>query len=202
MVPTTEDGTEQGDATPRKASSWLAGARDAVSRGRGSGSTEETAGGAGSTSRTVRSSGGTATFARQSEPVGRTGGAGAPANGSRGPRRIRLTLSRIDPFSVMKLSFLLSLGIALATVIATAILWNMVDAMHVFDRVGSMLGDVSGGKASPIMDFLSFSKVLSYSIVVSVVDIFIITALGTLFAFLYNIVAGLLGGLKVTFTDQ
>jgi hypothetical protein len=34
------------------------------------------------------------------------------------------------------------------------------------------------------------------------VNVVIITALGTLLAFLYNLVAALLGGLKMTFTDE
>ena len=52
------------------------------------------------------------------------------------------------------------------------------------------------------MEYLEFSKMLSYSVIVAVLNVILITALGTLFAFLYNIVASLLGGLKVTLTDN
>jgi hypothetical protein len=52
------------------------------------------------------------------------------------------------------------------------------------------------------MEYLAFGKMLSYSIVVAFADLLIITAMGTLLAFLYNIVAALLGGLKLTFTDE
>jgi hypothetical protein len=33
----------------------------------------------------------------------------------RGPRRVRLTLARLDPFSVMKLSFLIAIAVGIAT---------------------------------------------------------------------------------------
>ncbi|WP_341854077.1 DUF3566 domain-containing protein [Brachybacterium sp. GPGPB12] len=52
------------------------------------------------------------------------------------------------------------------------------------------------------MEFFSFSKMTSYGTIVAVVNVVIITALGTLGAFLYNLVAAPLGGLKMTFTDE
>ena len=120
----------------------------------------------------------------------------------RGPRRVRLTLARIDPFSVMKLSFLVALAIGLATVVAVVLLWNLVDAIGLWAQVDQLGKDLNGGDALPFMDFFSFSKFVSYGTVVAVVNVVIITALGTLLAFLYNLVAALLGGLKFTFTDD
>ncbi|MCS6711840.1 DUF3566 domain-containing protein [Brachybacterium sp. EF45031] len=121
---------------------------------------------------------------------------------SRGPRRVRLTLARLDPFSVMKLSFLIAIGIGLATVVAVALLWNIVDAIGLWDQMDQLGRDLNGGRPLPFMEYFSFSKFLSYGTVVAVANIVLLTALGTLLAFLYNIVASLLGGLKLTFTDE
>ena len=52
------------------------------------------------------------------------------------------------------------------------------------------------------MDFLGFGRVVSLSIVIAVVDVILLTALATLGAFLYNIVASLVGGLHLTLTDD
>jgi hypothetical protein len=121
---------------------------------------------------------------------------------SGGPRKVRLTLSRVDPFSVMKLSFLAAIAFGIALVVAVALLWNILDVTNIWDKIDEMGRDLTGGKPLPFMEYLGFTKMVSYATVAAVADIVIITALGTLLAFLYNIVATLLGGLKVTFTDE
>jgi len=120
----------------------------------------------------------------------------------RGPRRVRLTLARLDPFSVMKLSFLIAIAVGIATVIAVVLLWNLVEAIGLWGKIDQLGRDLNGGNPLPFMEFFSFSKMTSYGTIVAVVNVVIITALGTLLAFLYNLVAALLGGLKMTFTDE
>lgn len=123
----------------------------------------------------------------------------APRQGS---RRVKLTLSQLDPWSVMKLSFLVAIAFGIALVVAVALLWQVVDAIGLWDQANQIAADLNSGKALPFMEYLEFSKMLSYSVIVAVLNVILITALGTLFAFLYNIVASLLGGLKVTLTDN
>ena len=133
----------------------------------------------------------------------KTTGVASPAEKERrGPRRVRLTLARLDPFSVMKLSFLAAIAIGIATVVAVILLWNLVEAIGLWDQINQLGKDLNGGKPLPFMEFFSFSKMTSYGTIVAVVNVVIITALGTLLAFLYNLVAALLGGLKMTFTDE
>lgn len=119
-----------------------------------------------------------------------------------GPRRVRLTLESVDPFSVMKLSFLVSIGIGIATVVAVAVLWNIVEAIGLWDQLDELGRSMNRDQPLPFMEFFAFSKFFSYGVIVAVVNVVILTALGTLLSFLYNIVARLLGGLKVTFTDD
>ncbi|MFC0674972.1 DUF3566 domain-containing protein [Brachybacterium hainanense] len=117
-------------------------------------------------------------------------------------RRVRLTLASIDPFSVMKLSFLIAIAIGIATVVAIVLLWNIVNTMGIWASIDSLGRDLTGGDPLPFMEFFTFSKFVSYGTVIAAVNVVIITALGTLLAFLYNIVAALLGGLTMTFTDD
>lgn len=133
---------------------------------------------------------------------GTSGGAAAGRGTGRGPRRIRLTLARLDPFSVMKMSFLLAIGVGIATVVSTALLWSIVDGIGLWDSMNKLGTDLNNGKPLPFLELFRFSKMVSYSVIVAFVNLVIITALCTLFAFLYNIVAGLLGGLRMTFTDE
>lgn len=129
--------------------------------------------------------------------------AAAQAKAAAGPRRVRLAVSRIDPWSVMKLSFLLSIAIGIALVVSVAVVWNVLNTMEVFIQADRLVTDVAGTETFiNILEFVEFSRVMSITVVVAVVNVVIITALATLFAFLYNIVAALVGGLHVTLTDE
>ncbi len=120
----------------------------------------------------------------------------------RGPRRARLSLARLDPWSVLKLSFLLSVALGIVGVVVTAVLWNVVNGMGVFSDLNSVVGQVQGDSAFDVYDYVGFERMVSASVVISVVNVAIITALATLFAFIYNISSGLVGGLHVTLTDE
>lgn len=120
-----------------------------------------------------------------------------------GPRRVRLSVSRVDPWSVMKLGFLLSVAFGIMTVVAAAVAWNVVDSMGVFADLESLLTDLGAlEQFSVIMEYLRLKNIMSMAVVVSIVNVALITALSTLAAFLYNIVAALVGGLHVTLTDD
>jgi hypothetical protein len=127
---------------------------------------------------------------------------GMPARDS-GPRRVRLNLSRVDPWSVMKLSFLLSFAIGIMIVVAAVVVWFALDSLAVFTTVNDMITEIVG-QESPIdvLQFLDLSRVVSGAMVVAVVDVVLLTALSTIGAFLYNITAALVGGVNVTLTDE
>ncbi|WP_432494886.1 DUF3566 domain-containing protein [Kineococcus auxinigenes] len=141
-----------------------------------------------------------ASAAAPSRPVAaRTG----PAQAVEVPRRVRLTLARVDPWSVTKLSFLLSVAVGIALVVATAVVWSVLDGMGVFTDVNGLLRDVVGGEVDVnLLDYLGFGKVLSLATVIAVVDVVLLTALSTIVAFLYNVSAALVGGLHVTLSDD
>ena len=95
---------------------------------------------------------------------------------------MRLTLAKLDPWSVMKLGFLLSVAIGIAFVVLVAVLWTILDSMGVFadiDRtVGTVLGS-SSGTTFDLMDYVGFGRVISLATVIAVIDVFLLTALAT-----------------------
>lgn len=119
-----------------------------------------------------------------------------------GPRRVRLSISRIDPWSAMKLSFLLSVALGIMIVVATALVWFVLDSMRVFADIEDLLVSIGSESFLQLMDYVKFDRVMSFATIVGVVDILLLTALGTIGAFLYNIVAALVGGLHLTLTDD
>ncbi|QKE83188.1 DUF3566 domain-containing protein [Arthrobacter sp. NEB 688] len=148
---------------------------------------------------------------REAAPAGATGSAAAAAGAATkaaprpaSSRRVKLTVSRIDPWSAMKMSFLLSVALGIALVVATVVLWTVLDAMGVFDKVNGVIGQIiqDGGTKFDILDFVGFTRVTSLSIVIAVVDVILITAIATLGAFLYNLSSALVGGVHLTLTDD
>ncbi|KRC40034.1 hypothetical protein ASE27_19015 [Oerskovia sp. Root918] len=137
--------------------------------------------------------------------------AGAPSTDAKpgarpasdGPRRVRLTVSRVDPWSVMKLSFLLAVAIGIMTVVATAVFWTVLDGMGVFTEVNSLVESIVG-KESPVdvLQFVEFNRVVALSTLIAIVNMVLITALSTIMAFIYNLVAAMVGGIHLTMTDD
>ncbi|GAB3270022.1 DUF3566 domain-containing protein [Kineosporia babensis] len=129
--------------------------------------------------------------------------AGAEADA---PRVARLTLASIDVWSALKISFLLSVASAIALVIAVSVLWLVLSAMGVFDSLNEMLNtlglDQSGESSFDIYNYVGFTKVLSISIVLGAVNALIMTALSTVGVLLYNLSSGLVGGVRVTLSDD
>jgi hypothetical protein len=124
---------------------------------------------------------------------------------SRTVRKARLRLVQIEPWSVMKASFLLSVAIGIVTVVAVAIVWGVLGAAGLWDSVNSIVRDSIGDKSgSPfqIQEYLGTSRVLGFTMLVAVLDVILITAIATLGAFLYNLAATLLGGIEVTFAED
>jgi hypothetical protein len=120
-----------------------------------------------------------------------------------GPRRVRLAISRIDPWSVMKLSFLMSVAFGILIVVAVGVVWYTLNGMHVFTNIDDLVRQVTGDESKiNILQYVEFKRVISGATLVAVVDVFLLTALATIAALLYNIVAALVGGLHVTMTDE
>jgi hypothetical protein len=127
----------------------------------------------------------------------------APAADSDGPRKVKLTVARIDPWSAMKLSFLLSVAFAIATVVAAVVVWEVLDVMGIFDALNSMLRDVAGSSSKINMnDYIGLGRVVAIATVVSLVNVVVTMALATLGAVLYNLAGSLVGGLNVTLSDD
>lgn len=137
-------------------------------------------------------------------PQGRMSPTAAPGDGE--PRKARLTVSRVDPFSVMKISFLLSVALGIAMVVVVAALWLMLNSMGVFATINDTFNELQSATAPEqrfsVIDILGFGRVLSLSIVFAVVDVILMTAIATITAFIYNICAALVGGMQVTLTDD
>jgi hypothetical protein len=119
-------------------------------------------------------------------------------------RRARLLISKVDPWSVLKMAFLLSVALGIVTVVAAIVLWTVLDLTGIFDQVDSLLGTLAGseGGGFELKKVASLGQVASFATIIAVVNVVLLTALSMLSAVLYNISATLVGGIGVTLTDD
>jgi hypothetical protein len=120
-------------------------------------------------------------------------------------RKARLRLLRIDPWSVMKTAFLLSVALGITLFVAVAVLWSVLDAAGVFSSIDDIITDMTASDANSGIDinqYIELSRVLGFTTLIAVVDVVLLTALATLGAFLYNLSASLLGGLELTLAED
>jgi len=120
----------------------------------------------------------------------------------RKPRRARVYVTRLDPWSVAKAAFLLALAIGIVIVVAVAFVFWTLDSTGALDAVSRTVDDVLGTGGFDLLTSLEFSRVLGLAAVLASVEIVLVSALATLFAFLYNITVGLTGGIEVVLSDE
>jgi Transmembrane domain of unknown function (DUF3566) len=141
------------------------------------------------------------TFARsQPRPKQRSRAAGevAPA------RRANLVIARLEPWSVMKFSFLMSLVAWVVLFVAVALLYYALSSLGVFESIQKTLASVTSSTSSTgvnLSKWTSASRVLGYTMLVGAVDVILITALATIGAMVYNLVTHLGGGIEVTLKE-
>jgi transmembrane protein DUF3566 len=120
-----------------------------------------------------------------------------------GPRRARLTVHRVDPWSVLRFSFLASLAMLVVFLVAVMVLYGVLAGMHVFSTINDQLHSLTGTDTSGGLHVnFSFGRVLGISLIVGVVNTVLFTALATLGAFVYNLVADMVGGIEVVLAER
>lgn len=138
---------------------------------------------------------------------GRAAGTARPVGAQVRVRKARLRVARVDPWSVMKVSFVLSIALGIVTLVGTAVVWEVLNSLGVFSSLNKTVGDLtsSGNSSTSSFDLssvLSFTRVEGYMLIVALVDVVLVTALATLGSYLYNLSSGFVGGLEVTLAED
>jgi transmembrane protein DUF3566 len=146
-------------------------------------------------------SGARSAFARsrpKPKPRARATGEVAPA------RRANLVIARLEPWSVMKFSFLMSLVAWVVLFVAVALLYYALSSLGVFESIQRTLASVTSSTSSGgvnLSKWTSAPRVLGYTMLLGAVDVILITALATIGAMVYNLVTHLGGGIEVTLKE-
>jgi hypothetical protein len=129
----------------------------------------------------------------------------AEATKPRTVRRAKLRLVRLDPWSVTKAAFLLSIAFGVMCVVAVFLVFSIMSASGLWDSVNQTVQDVVNQPAQDafdINDYVGMSRVMGITMLISAIDVVILTALATLGAFIYNMAASLLGGVEITLAED
>ncbi|AXT86961.1 hypothetical protein C6I20_15440 [Aeromicrobium sp. A1-2] len=126
----------------------------------------------------------------------------SPASGS--GRRASLRLTHIEPWSVTRLAFAISVAMMIVSVVAVTIFWVVLEATGVWDQINGSVTSVLSDDSSSfnITDYLGFGRLVGLALVLSAINVILLTAVATIGAHLYNLAAQLLGGVEVTFTEE
>lgn len=116
-----------------------------------------------------------------------------PARG----RRAHLAVRRFDPWSVFVMSLLLSLLLAVVTIVACIVLYGVLSALGVPSSVNKAVTDVNGGGA-----LLTRGRFIGFGALIAAANVVLLTALSTLGAMLYNVCATFTGGIEITFAER
>jgi hypothetical protein len=137
-------------------------------------------------------------------PQSSPGNGQQPATGQQ-TRSALLSLQRIEPVSVMKFSFLISLVGWVVVFVAVAVIYFSLSKLGVFAKIEQTVGLVTYNKNHPgsnASSWFSASRVLEYTALVCTINAILFTALATVGAALYNLVTSLTGGIEVTLKES
>jgi hypothetical protein len=121
----------------------------------------------------------------------------------KGPVRASMQIRRIDPWSTLKVSLVLSAALFFVWMIAVAFLYLVLGGMGVWSKLNSNVGDLltsSGGTAGG--ELVSSGTIFGGAALIGLVNIVLLTAMATCAAFIYNLITDLVGGIEVTLADR
>ena len=119
-------------------------------------------------------------------------------------RDAQLVLTRIEPWSVFKFSFLVSLVGWIVLVVGVAALYytfSSLGVFHVIEKTVHLVTTSKGHSGTNAGSWFSAGTVLGYTMAAGVFDAILIVALSTIGAAVYNLVARMTGGIEITLQE-
>ncbi|TSD44715.1 hypothetical protein FFI94_000050 [Rhodococcus sp. KBS0724] len=122
----------------------------------------------------------------------------AASNGT--PLRATVQIRRIDPWSTLKITSVISVSLFFVWMVAVGLLYVVLDGMGVWDRLNNAFTDIVSDGGSD--GLVTAGQVFGYSAVIGLANMVLFTALVTIGSFIYNLCSDLVGGVEVTLADR
>ena len=117
-------------------------------------------------------------------------------------KQVRLKLVYLDFWSVVKLSFLTFICLGIIQVVFAVLVWVVLNTTGIFGDLDVAMRQILGNETFSVTTIFSLTQVALFAVIVAVLNIVVGTALGAIFAALYNLSARVTGGLLVGFQNQ
>jgi hypothetical protein len=117
-------------------------------------------------------------------------------------KQVRLKLVYVDFWSAVKLSFLVAVSLGVVLVVATVLVYLVLQSTGIFTQLDDLLIDVLSDPDFSITDSFSLASVSLFAVIVAILNIVVGTALGAILSVLYNFSVRITGGLLVGFTNN
>jgi len=140
----------------------------------------------------------------KASPEGTPLGGTRPKASKRSSRQAHLTIARVEPWSVMKFSFVVSLVAFVILFVAVSVIYGTLSALGVFTSLQHVVQSVTSSQDSGGVNaakWFTASRILSYTALLGALNIVLITAMATIGAVVYNLTSRLIGGVEVTLRE-
>ena len=118
---------------------------------------------------------------------------------SRGPRRARLQLRHVNPWTVLKFSCVLAVALFFVWLIVIGVLFGIFDATGVIGKINDAVTTINGNSSSaPVTAGVVFGS----AAIIGAINIVLFVALATVGSVIYNLCADLVGGIEVTLSER
>lgn len=113
-------------------------------------------------------------------------------------RRVRRTVRKIDPLSVLKLSLFFYTIFLIVWLLAVAVFYSMLESMGLFNTIEDLADAFAVNWDANISLFL----VERWAFLIGLTLVVVGAIVSVLLAFLYNVASDLVGGLEMTFAER
>lgn len=123
----------------------------------------------------------------------------------RPPRLASLQLKRVDPWTVLKISLIVSIVMFFVWMIAVGILYLTLGTMDVWSKINdtfSTLTSAPDAASAGQTDLITAARVFGVTAIIGAINIVLFTALATVAAFVYNAAAAMSGGVELTLGER
>lgn len=110
-------------------------------------------------------------------------------------KQVKLKLVQVEFWSAVRMGFWVNLGLAIAIIVGFIAFWFVLSS----SAVNSLLSQVGVGDGGSL---ISLPQMISYGVIVGIINIVAGTVLWGVLALVYNAIAKLTGGLAVGFTNN
>lgn len=127
-----------------------------------------------------------------------------PAEPTASGRQASLRLTHVEPWSVTRLTFSVSVALMIVAVVAAAIFWVVLNVIGVWGQINEAFTSVLSDDSSSfdVKDYFGFGRFVGLTLVLSSINVVLMTMFATIGAHVYNLAAQLMGGVEVTFSEE